>query len=387
MPLHEPSRYLWDFLNRPSTGLALLFTSALVFLFPQFAPLTLRIVGGIWLVYLSIRMAEEATSWAKTRGLSPRQLLERGENFRTLVVALPPKEAAAMLSSSLTPPFYKARVYRERTRFYFEAYGLIPLQLLKLLFYGGAFVAILGLLLAPLTDKATQSFMVPGEELSLEGTDVSFRLDEVYPEGLEGQGTILSGGKPVRSGRLAPGRPLWASFNVALPVGQGPALKLKASSQERFILYPGGKEYSGELAIPFLMPNEERYVFLPDHRLILRFILNPKSDNVFLLEVFKEGAERPELSLEVAKSEALELGGVKVEIITIASVQLRLVRVISLWPAMLGFLLMAIALLLWLTLPVGRLFGFIQAEAKVKVHWAQEEPFKLPPFAGKGEWE
>jgi len=386
MPLQDPSRYLWDFLNRPFTGLALLFISAIAFLFPKFAPIALRIIAGIWLVYLSIRIAEEATSWARTRGLSPRQLLERGENFRTLIVPFSPKEAAAMLSSSFTSPFYKAKVYRERTRFYFEAYGLIPLQLLKLLFYSGAFVALLGFLLAPLTDKTTQSFMVPGDELSLEGTGVSFRLEEVSSEGLEGKGTILSGGEPVKSGRLAPGKPLWAGFNAALPVGQGSALKLKASGQERFVLYPGGKEFSGEFAVPFLMPNEERYVFLPDHRLILRLILNPKSENSFLLEVFKEGAEKPDLSLEVANYEKLELGEVKVEITPIASVQLRLMRVISLWPAMLGFLLMAIALLLWLTLPVGRFFGFIQAEAKVKVHWAQEEPFRLPPFAEKGEW-
>jgi len=387
MPLNDPTRYIWDFINRASTGVVLLFISAFAFLFPKFAPIALRIFGGLWLVYLSIRIAEEAAYWAKTRKLSPPQLLERVGNFRTLVVPFPPKEAAAMLYSSLAPPFYRARVYRERTRFYFEASGLIPLPLLKLLFYGGAFVAILSFLLAPLTDKATQSFMVPGDELSLEGTEVSFRLEELSPEGFEGRGTILSSGKPVKSGHLAPGRPLWAGFNLALPLGRGPALKLKASNEERFVLYPGGKQYSGELAIPFLMPNEERYVFLPDYRLILRLILTPKSENHFLFEVFKEGADKPDLSLEVAEPEALDLGKVKVEIIPMASVQLRLMRVISLWPAMLGFMLMAIALLLWLTLPAGRLFGFIQAEAKVKVHWAQEEPFKLPPFAEKGEWE
>ncbi len=387
MPLNDPSRYIWDFINRPSTGVALLFISAFAFFFPKFAPVALRIVGGIWLVYLSIRIVEEAIYWAKTWKLSPRQLLERVGNFRTLVFPFPPKEAAAMLSSSLASPFYRAKVYRERTRFYFEASGLIPLPLLKLIFYGGAFLAILSFLLAPLTDKATQSFMVPGDELSLEGTKVSFRLEGVSSEGLESRGTILSGGKPVKSGRLAPGKPLWASLSLAVPIGKGPALRVKTAGEEPLVLYPGGKEYSGELAIPFLMPNEERYVFLPNQRLILRLILVPKSKNHFLLEVFKEGAERPDLSLEVVKPEVLELGEVKVEIIPIASVQLRFMRVISLWPATAGFLLMAVALLLWLVLPAGKLFGFIQAEAKVKVHWAQEEPFRLPPFAGKGEWE
>ncbi len=380
MPLRDPLRYLWDSINHPRGGAFLLLFSAIALAFSPFVPFLPRILAGVWLIFSAVRTADEAASWARSRGQSPRESLEKREDFRTATVPLTPEETAARLSLSFTSPFWKAKVYRERTRFYFEARGLIPAHLLKLLLLSGALAALLGLLFASITDKAVQSLMVPGEILNLEGTGFSFRLEDVSPDGLEGRGTILTRDRVVKAGGIAPGRPLLAGPYVAVPFGKNPALRMKVTGDEPFILYPGGREFHGEVSIPFFMPNDEKYVFLPERRLILRFILMPGPDARFLVEVFEEGAERTQFRKEVTGPESLEAKGVEVSVAPAACLRVRFARVISLWVATSGFIIVAAAFLLWFAVPAGKVFGFIQKEEKVRVNWAQEDPFKLPPF-------
>ncbi|MCS7287153.1 MAG: hypothetical protein RMK30_08985, partial [Anaerolineae bacterium] len=172
-----PLRFLWDFINRPVTGVFLLLLSAIVFLLSSLAPLAPRIIAGLWLIYLTVRLAEEAACWVQTRRLSPRELLEKKEDFCSVIVSLTPEEAVAKIPSAFASPFWRARVYRERTRFYFEVSGIISIQFLKLLLYSGALTAVVGFLFAPITDKAVQSLLVPGDTLSLDDSGISFRLE------------------------------------------------------------------------------------------------------------------------------------------------------------------------------------------------------------------
>ncbi len=377
MFLRDPLRYLWDLIAHPKTSLFLFLFSAIAVLF---SPFVLRVMAGLWLLYLSIRMAEETASWLQSRNLSPRESLKGREDFKTIIVSSPPDEIAARLPSLLAPPFWKMKVYRERTRYYFEARGIISIYGLKWSLFTGAFIALLGLLLAPVTDKAVESPMVPGDTISLEDKGFSFRLEEVSTTEVGGEGVFLAGNNAVKSGKLAPGRPLLAGSFLAMPVGRNPALEVKVKGGEPFVLYPGGKKYTGEVTVPFLMPNDEKYLFLPTRRLILRLVLIPKSEDRFLLEVFREGAERSELKMEIGKPEELNLMGVEVSFTPTKCLKVKLARVISLWLVTVGFSLAAVTLLLWSIVPVGKIFGFIQREEKSKVNWVQEDPLKFPPF-------
>lgn len=377
-----PLRFLWDFINRPLTGVLLLLLSAVVF---PFSSLALRIITGLWLIYLTVRIAEETACWVQTRHLSPRELLEKREDFRSVIVSLTPEEAAARIPSAFASPLWRARVYRERTRFYFEVFGLIPVQFLKLLFYSGALAVVAGFLFAPITDKAVQFPLVPGDTLMFVDSGVSFRLEGIYPEELGGQGAFLQDGKLVKSGELTSGKPLWVGLFWAIPVGKGPALKVKIKGEKSFLIYPGGKEFSGEATVPFFMPNDEKYAFLPNRRVILRLILMPGSGAQFLVEVYREGAERADFKTEITRPEALEVAGVAVEIAPAASLIVKITRVFSLWLITLGLTLIAGAFMLWFLFPVGKIFGFIQKEEKVKINWVQEDPLKSPSFAWKVE--
>ncbi len=381
MPFRDPLRYIWDSINHPKGGVFLLLLSAFALLVLPSAPFIPRVLAGVWLVYLAARIAEEAASWLHSRKLSPRELLEERGDFRTIAVALSPEEIAARLPALFAPPLWKARVYRERTRYYFEARGLLPVQCLKLLLFGGAALALLGLLIAPFTDKAVQSPLVPGDTLNLEGTGLSFRLEGVSSGGLEGRGAFVARDKVVKAGRIAFGRPLIAGVFSAVPVGRSPALKVNIAGGEPFVLYPGGKELSGEVTIPFFMPNDEKYIFIPGHRLILRLVLTPKSEESFSFEVFREGAERAELKREITGPEVLEVMGIEVSVAPTACFQVRFARVISLWLVASGLLIVALALLGWFAVPAGRVFGFIQKEERGRINWVQEDSLRLPPLA------
>ncbi len=379
MLFSDPLRFLWALINQPAAGAFLLVLSAVFLFFYPFVPLISRFLSGLWLVYLATRLSEELVKWTQTRHLSPRELLEKG-NFRTIVVPLSPEELAARLPSILASPLWRSKVYKERTRYYFEAQGLIPVQLLRLLLYGGILIALLGFLFAPLTDRAEQYLLTPGDTFNFERTGVSFCLDEIYPDKLGGKGAFLAENKLIKSGSLAPGRPLILGLIMAIPVGKSPALNVKVLNEEVLILHPGGKEFSGELTVPFFMPNDEKYVFFPARHLILRLILIPGSDGHFLLEVFREGAEKAELKKKITGAEVLEIGGAKVEIIPTASLQIKLSRTVSLWLITFGLIVAAGTLLFWSVFPAGKVFGFIQKEEKVRINWAQEDSFEISCF-------
>ncbi|MCS7286273.1 MAG: hypothetical protein RMK30_09590, partial [Anaerolineae bacterium] len=160
---------------------------------------------------------------------------------------------------------------------------------------------------------------------------------------------------------------------------------VKIKDEKSFLLYPSGREFSKEATVPFLMPNDEKYAFLPERRTILRMILMPRSEAQFLVEVYREGAERADFKTEITRPEALEVAGVAMEFAPAASLQVRITRVVSLWLITLGLTLMAGAFMLWFIFPVGKVFGFIQKEEKVRINWVQEDPLKSLSFAWKVE--
>ena len=423
MQRFDPLGFLWRILYRPATGATLLILTAAAILLtavvPQMPVGTPRSVPDFWLwvsglpspwrnwggflltthafeisrslwfrfilglgsLCLLVRLFEEAHSWRENRPLASTELLEaRKGEIRSESLPGGVESALAAVERALKRVlFRRIRLYRERTRYRFEAHGWYPPELARVVLYAGVLLVCLGIMLAPALDWGQQVALAPADEFSL-GSGLSLRLDELHDgSNPAAQLGYLAAGREMRSGVVSPGTPLaYRGYRVHL-LSLGPALRLRVRDSSGAplepVVYPGGHKTAGEVRLSFVIPNEEKYLFLPDHKLIIRCLMLPRGDDRFEVEILNEGDISPIAKAWVSEASSLEAGGISVEAEPSRFAWLYVERTPSWWITLAGGILAGLAMVAVTVLPGGRVVGFLQEEKdRTLVHWVQEDP-------------
>ena len=429
MRWRNPLDVLWRLLSRPFTGAILLLLSALVVLassiIPQMPPglsrrgadfwlwlsslppfwrrwsstllriegfnarnsLWFRVILGLGMLYLVVNALESAQSWWRERLLTPRELMEKGLEVHSIGTSLPPEEAIKVAGRVLKRGLYRVKAYKERTRHYFEAWGVLPPQAVRLALYSGLFLVCLGLLLAPYLDWEARVAMVSGDSLSLGNGVPVFVLENIYlsPEGgLQAEGAFFQGEEALVRGKLAWGKSLgFRGIQVHL-LSSGPALRIKLEKglqKPSLQVYPAGKEAEGEISLPFFMENEEKYIAIPDEGYMLRCVLMPGPGQSFQVELLDGQTGQRLYWQKVKEHVGFTFKGVRYTLSPENYAWIGVERSLSWWVILAGGVMICVALLAGTFLPLGKVYGFIQEEKKgVYIHWVQEDSIKLISF-------
>jgi cytochrome c biogenesis protein len=253
----------------------------------------------------------------------------RASQSATFVVASKKESVQASLRALLERDRYRVEVQQEDRASYLTASRFSLMRWGPIVAHGGLILVIVGLLLGTrVAWRERDIALSPGQAYQIQHVpSLSVRLDdfdaELYPHGAPrtylARITLLEEGNEVKTGVALPNAPFRYDGLSLYQVSHGPLIMVRALDEDAQpiplqALAPGATEQE-EAALQLSDQNNEGYVTVPDHNLVLRIVYQsmapPQEENLpsLLVQAYRGGMTDLVHSETLHDSATLEIDG------------------------------------------------------------------------------